>query len=285
MTALPQAEGLPAPSRSRRQPRGLQRRMVVGLSQLLVIVAVLAAWQWLPLWHSLSAHLSFLNPAVISSPRRVAVQFWNLLSGDNSTATIWPFLAKTLEATGIALVCGIIAGVVMGLVFSGSRYVDSVFQPFLYSLNAIPIVAMIPVLDIICGPNLTLTSVTGAIIVFFMTFFNAREGARTIAPETVQNTTLLGAGKVQVVLRVRLPYVVAWTFTALPNAISFGLLGVVTAEFLSGVQGIGYELTLSLANANPTNTISVAILLAVISLLLVGLSRTIRSRVLHWWDA
>ena len=259
--------------------------MVVGLSQLLVIVAVLAAWQWLPLWHSLSAHLSFLNPAVISSPRRVAVQFWNLLSGDNSTATIWPFLAKTLEATGIALVCGIIAGVVMGLVFSGSRYVDSVFQPFLYSLNAIPIVAMIPVLDIICGPNLTLTSVTGAIIVFFMTFFNAREGARTIAPETVQNTTLLGAGKVQVVLRVRLPYVVAWTFTALPNAISFGLLGVVTAEFLSGVQGIGYELTLSLANANPTNTISVAILLAVISLLLVGLSRTIRSRVLHWWDA
>ena len=82
--------------------------------------------------------------------------------------------------------------------------------------------------------------------------------------------------------KIRLPYVYQWVFAALPNAISFGLLVVVTTELLTGTQGVGSLLLLATTNLDATLTLALAFLLSMVGLILVSAADLLRGRVLHW---
>lgn len=71
---------------------------------------------------------------------------------------------------------------------------------------------------------------------------------------------------------------------SLPNAISFGLVGAVTAEILTGASGIGKLLLTAIDTANSDLTFAVVIYVSVAGIVLVLASSRVRHRVLHWWD-
>jgi NitT/TauT family transport system permease protein len=87
----------------------------------------------------------------------------------------------------------------------------------------------------------------------------------------------------RILLHVRLPYAAAWTFAALPNALSFGLISVVTAEILTGTLGMGRLMLNALTAADAGLTFSVVVFLSAAGLTLVGVSSELRRRWLHWW--
>jgi NitT/TauT family transport system permease protein len=113
-------------------------------------------------------------------------------------------------------------------------------------------------------------------------FFNALEGGRQIPAATVQNVKILGARGFQIMLHVRLPYVMAWTFAALPNAIAFGIVSVVTAEILSGGVGLGGLLSQAINTVDSTLTFAIVTILAVVGATAVIVASRLRVRVLHW---
>jgi NitT/TauT family transport system permease protein len=262
----------------------MKSRIVVSLIQLGLVLGGLALWQWIPSIPILAGLSPVFDPFVISSPTRVAEELWRLSTGAENSITIWPFLWATVKATLLGTAGGIVVGATSGLLLSNSDAANRVFRPFIVALNAVPRIALIPVIVILFGPTLTASAVTSFIIVVFIVFFNAYEGGRSIAPQMIQNARILGANDVSIIWRVRLPYVLAWTFAALPNAVSFGLVGVVTAEILTGSQGVGRVLVIALSTVNATQTMAVTVTLALVGMVLVGSTSLIRGRLLHWWD-
>jgi ABC-type nitrate/sulfonate/bicarbonate transport system permease component len=99
----------------------------------------------------------------------------------------------------------------------------------------------------------------------------------------VQNVRLLGGSGLRVMLDVRLPYVIAWTFASLPNAIAFGLVSVVTAEILSGGIGLGGMLSSAVNTVDATLTFAIVVVLGTVGAVLVIGAGRVRRRVLHWW--
>jgi hypothetical protein len=67
-------------------------------------------------------------------------------------------------------------------------------------------------------------------VVFFLAFFSALEGGRSVSQAMLDNARLLGAGPLDVMQTIRLPLVLQWTFATVPNAVSFGLIVAVTAS-------------------------------------------------------
>lgn len=262
----------------------MKSRLVTHLAQVSIVAGALALWQWIPSIPVLSDLSPVFDPFLISSPTRVAEELWRLSTGAENSITIWPFLWETVKATLIGTAGGIVAGASSGLLLSNSNAANRILRPFIVAMNAVPRIALIPVIVIIFGPTLTATAVTSFIIVVFIVFFNAYEGGRTIAPQIIQNAKILGANELSIMWRVRLPYVLAWTFAALPNAVSFGLVGVVTAEILTGSQGVGRILVIALSTVQATQTMAVTVVLAIVGMLLVGTTSLLRGRLLHWWD-
>lgn len=269
---------------TRRRPlTGTRRRVLVIGLQLAVAAVFLLAWEYVPRIGSLQRSTHFLDPFFISSPSRIARELWRLMTGTGGDPSLWGYLWPTVEASIIGVAVGMVLGGAAGLLLSSSRLVADVLHPFAVALNAVPRIALIPIVVILFGPTLKASIVISLMVVFFVAFFSAYEGGRAVDPEMIENARLLGAGTLGIMWHIRLRYVMAWTLAALPLGVTFGIIAVVTGEILTGNGGLGTLIAVADAQVNASLTFAVVVVLSVLGLLFVGLASLMRRRVLHWW--
>lgn len=273
----------PAPPRRRRFARLRTRRYWSTIAwRVLILVVALAAWQFLPKINYLSEHVKWLNSFFISSPTNVYHELVWLMTGENNVPSVWPYLWVTVEGTLIGVAIGVLLGMVAGLILSNNERLAEIVSVYVTVLNAVPRIALIPIVVVIFGIGLTTAVVTVVLVVSFVVFFNAYEGGRSVPKPLLQNAQVLKAGSLQVMLRVRLPYIGSWVFAAMPNAVAFGLIAVVTAELLTGSSGMGGLLEQAIEAASATLTFAVVTLLSVVGVILVIATEAVRKRVMHW---
>jgi NitT/TauT family transport system permease protein len=253
------------------------------VTQVAVLVVLLAAWQLVPGIEPLAEQFKFFNRFFVSSPVAVAQRIYELVTGSQAYPSALPLLAITVRDSVVGIVIGVVTGALLGLFLSASLLAANVFRPFIATLSAVPRIAFIPIVVVIAGPTSQSAIVVSALVVFFATFFNAYEGGRTIRAELLDNVYLLGASPAESMWRVRFPFVLAWTVVALPAAAAFGLVGTVIVQVLTGVPGIGQLLITSMQAADATTTIALAIMLAVLGLALTGIATLLRRTLLFWW--
>ena len=256
----------------------------VRLAQIALAVVLIAAWNYLPKIDALSSRYKWLDRFFISSPSLVIRRVRDLLLGTDDFTSVRKPLELTIKDATIGIAIGLVVGAALGLALSSSPTAAAIFRPFVVIGSSIPRIALIPVMVIVLGPTDRASIFSSAIVVFFVVFFNAFEGGRTVKTELLDNAYLLGASTRATMIRVRLPYVLAWTIVALPAAAGYGLIGSVVTEILIGVPGMGQQLITSLESADATSTIALALMLAVLGILLTAVATFLRSRLLFWWE-
>jgi sulfonate transport system permease protein len=262
--------------------RELTRRQTYA-SRIALVASFLLLWQLLPQIPNVNKVFPVLDTFFLSSPVRVAQTMGNLMTGSGGLPSIWPYVGFTLQATFLGASIGIISGALMGLLLSNDLRLRQVLTPFINAVNSVPKIALIPVFIIVLGPDMQASVAASVWTVFFTVFFNAYAGGRGVPIEMLQNARLLGASPLGMMLHIRLMFVVQWTFAALPNALSHGLLGVVTTELLSGAGGMGSLILQSMVFLNASLTFAIVVFLSVIGVSMVTIADQIRIRVLHWW--
>lgn len=265
--------------------RKTRYRIYISIGQIALIAVFLLLWQYLPTVGDLASRTHYLDPFFISSPSRIAGRLQELfVTGQQQGGErLWPFLWPTLGATLLGGLIGVVLGVVFGLLFSNFKVLRDLLMPFIAALNAIPRIALIPVIVLFVGIRFKTDLVSSVLVVFFVVFYNAYEGGRTVPLHLLQNAKLLGASNWDSMRSVRLPYVLAWTTASLPLAFTFSLLAVVTCEILTGYKGIGQLLGTATSMADATLTFAVVAVLSFIGLATVGILEVVKRRVLHWW--
>jgi NitT/TauT family transport system permease protein len=264
-------------------PRARDQRRLVVVTQLTILIVALLAWEFIPRLSALQDITKLFDPFFVSSPSRVYERLVDLTTGRNGTTTIWSYVRPTIQAALLGTALGMLLGAATGLILSGSVFWSRVLQPYIVVANAIPRVALIPIVVLFLGPTLGATMVLATMVVFFVTFYNAYEGGNQVAPHVVENAILLGATKRDLLRRIRLPYVLAWTLAVLPLAVTFSLLTVVTTEILTGYPGMGSFIVTASSTADSSLTFSIVVILAVLGVTIVMLSNWVKRRVLHWW--
>lgn len=252
--------------------------------QLAIAIVALVAWQYIPTFGAVSQAVPAISPFFLSSPTRVAIEIWHLLSATGDV-TIWPYLGRTLGAAVVGTGAAVAVGLAAGLACGTSDFVYGVVRPYLAAFNAVPRVALVPLIVLIFGETPSADAVTAFLVVVFLVFYNALEGARNAPRETRESVRLLGASPRQTALGVRAPYAAAWAFASLPNAISFGLQGAVTAELFGGSAGLGQLLTTAVDTANASLTFAVVVIVGAVGFFLIRGSELVRQKMLPWWDA
>jgi NitT/TauT family transport system permease protein len=259
------------------------RRAGLLALQLTMVVVFLAAWQFLPQIPSLSASSHLLDPFFISSPARVFERIRDVTTGQHKSFVVWPYLSVTLLAALQGTAVGMVLGAFFGMLLSSSRFLSDLVRPFVVGLNAVPRIALIPIIILLVGPTFAASVVIVVLVVFFVAFFNAYEGGTTVAPQLLQNSQILGANRWQLMWRIRLPYVLAWTLAALPLAATFAIISVVTAEILTGYPGMGRLIDLAASTADASLTFGIVVILSAVGIATVGVAEVIKRRILHWW--
>ncbi|WP_425330945.1 ABC transporter permease [Allopusillimonas ginsengisoli] len=257
----------------------VRRRFRITLWQVGILAVILGAWEILTRIPWFIANTVF-DPFFISQPSRIALRLWEWMQpGPDS---VWPHLWLTLRATFLGLIVGVGSGFVVGVALSRNRFMADVLNPFIVAFNSMPRIAFVPLITMFFGLGVASKVVTSWFVVFFLVFFNTYKGGRSVERELLQFCQTLGGSPRQILWRVRIPTAAAWTFAALPNAISFALIGVVLAEFVGSTTGMGYLMITALATLNATDMFAAVVLLSVVGIVLVYGITLIERRLLHW---
>jgi len=256
-----------------------RRAMRVLLTQLAILAVFLLAWEGLTRipWFVKN---TIYDPFFISQPSRIVARIaeW-VVPGRHS---IWRHLWETLSATFLGLFVGASSGFVVGLALAQNRFFASVFNPFIITLNSMPRIAFVPLITMIFGLGIVSKVVTAWFVVFFLLFFNTYKGSLSVPRELIDFCRTLGGSPAQILWRVRIPNAAAWTFAALPNAVSFALVGVVLSEFVGSATGMGYIMIGALAALNATDMFAAITVLSLVGLGLVFAVQFIERVALHW---
>jgi NitT/TauT family transport system permease protein len=256
-------------------------RARVITTQLTIVLVFLALWEWLPEIHWISDRWALLNPSFISSPSQVVGELGRLFRGQGGVL-IWPYLKSTLIATLIGVCAGLAIGVVVGVLMSTYEFLRDTLRPFVIAVNSLPRIAFIPIVILIVGPGESAAVISSILVVFFIGFFNSFVGGTRIPAAVIENFGLMGASKFQELIYVRSAYALVWTFAAVPNAIAFGLITVVTTELLTGGAGIGSLIIQGTQNLDASLIFGVVVVLGVVGMLLTLGAEYLQSRIARW---
>ncbi len=176
----------------------------------------------------------------------------------------WTTLVETLQGFGLAIVIALPVAVAIAY----SRVLEATFYPALVALNAIPKIAIAPILVIWMGfgsgPKVTMV----VLVCFFPIVLSTATGLKSTPPEFVDLVRSLSASQLQQFVRVRFPAALPYVFVGLKVAISLAVIGAVVGEFVGATEGLGYLIVASGQNANTSLAFAAIVLLSLMSIAL-----------------
>jgi NitT/TauT family transport system permease protein len=202
------------------------------LPPILFGVLLLAAWQ-------LTVTVGRIAPFIVPAPSAI----WAELVEQRTN--VWNAALASGENALIGLVGGSIAGILAAMAASRFRPLSEVSVPFAAVLNALPIIALAPILNNMFESTSSLPRrlVTG-IIVFFPVFINTLRGLREVDPIHRELMQSYAASGWTFARKVRLPGALPFVFTGLRQASSLAVIAAVVAEYFGGLQtGLGSRIT------------------------------------------
>lgn len=244
----------------------------------LLLAALIGLWQ-------IAADTGFLADVfniesfLVPSPSEVATALW-----DNRTLiaeNTWVTLREVLLGFG----CGLIAGVAFALVCHLSETMRRATYPLLIASQAIPIVAIAPILIVLLGFGIWPKLVIVALVCFFPITVNTLDGLRSVDPDAIKLMRSLDGTRWQTLQRVEAPTALLFTFSGAKIAVAVAVIGAVFAEWSAatvGHGGLGWLIKEDNALLQTSRLFAEVLVLALMAIGLFGLLALAERRVVTW---
>ncbi len=191
----------------------------------------LLVWQTAVLWMG-DTPRRFLLP----TPRAVAAEFVKLIGN----GILLHNAAATLVEMGLGLLVGTTFAVLLGYGVAHNRFIAYLLEPAIVTSQAVPIVALAPLLTVWFGSGLVSKVVVCALIVFFPVLVNVVGGLRGIDPHLRDLFRMLEAPRHKVITRLEIPATLPAFLAGLKVSGTLAGMGAVVGEFVASTKGLGY---------------------------------------------
>ena len=210
--------------------RGVRRKSVfIGVARFAILFLLLGLWE-------LSARMKWIDPFITSSPSRIAKTIKNLYQDGSLVLHVKTTLSETLTGFFIAIAIGYITA----LLLWWSESLRRILEPYLVVLNALPKIALGPLIIIWFGTGNEAIVFMTVLIGLIVAIMNMLSGFMATDPNKLLLLKSMGASKLQMLTKLVIP-------SALPNFISMlkinvgmAWIGSIMGEYIVSKAGIGY---------------------------------------------
>ena len=238
---------------------------------LISIAAVVLIWQAL-VW-------IFQFPAfILPSPWEVVLRFGSAITD----GTLFRNAAYTLLEVILGLMIGCMLAIFLGYFLGRSRFLERIISPILVASQAIPVVAIAPLLVIWFGPGLVSKILICALIVFFPVLVNTVVGIRAVSEHLRDLMKSFRATRIQVLRYLEVPGAMPIFLGGLRIGATLSVIGAVVGEFVGSDRGLGFLISIARGQYD-TALVFVAILtLIILALALYGTVLLLEHNFLKW---
>jgi NitT/TauT family transport system permease protein len=174
------------------------------------------------------------------------------------------------------------AAAALGYLLSKSRLAEQILAPYIVATQAIPVVAIAPLLFIWLGSGFASKVLICSLIVFFPVLVNTVIGLRSVSADLRELTRSLGATRWQNFRLLELPAALPILLGGLKIGATLSVIGAVVGEFIAPDRGLGFLISVARGQYDTALVFVGVFTLIVMALALYGMVAWAESRLLKW---
>jgi NitT/TauT family transport system permease protein len=240
--------------------------------RLFLVVAVLAFWEAAVWLLSVPAY-------ILPAPSSIIVALWR---GFVMSTLYLDHLWVTVAETFLGFIVGSAIALLLGTAIALSPRAEYFFYPFIIMFQAMPKVALAPLIIIWFGLGLSSKVAQAAFTAFFPLMVNTIAGLRAADEDRVALMRSLDASEMQIFAMLRVPSALPFIMAGFEIAMVLSLIGAIVAEFVGAQKGLGMLIMSMTFTMDVAGQFSVLIVLSLLGLLLNSGIVMIRKRILFW---
>ena len=238
-----------------------------------VLVLTLLAWELL-------SRLSGLPAFILPSPLLVADRLIRALAD----GSLLRHAAVTLLEVVLGLCAGASTAMLFGYAIAKSRLFERLVSPFLVASQAVPIVAIAPLLIIWFGPGMFSKVLICSLIVFFPVLVNTVVGLRAVPRSLYELMRSLRASRWQMLRLLEIPAALPVFLGGLRIGATLSVIGAVVGELVGADSGLGFLINVGRGQYDTALVFVAIITLVLLALALYGIVVLLESRLLAWQE-
>lgn len=237
----------------------------------IVLGVLILLWEGLVRWRNYPAF-------ILPSPQLVTRKF-SLVLADGS---LWYHAQFTLLEIFGGLLLGLGIATVLGYLLAKSRRLERLLSPYLVASQAVPIIALAPLLVIwIQSPSVSKMLIC-ALTIFFPALINTIVGIRSVEPDLLALMHSMQATRWQILTKLEIPAALPMLLGGLKIGVTLAVIGAVVAEFVGADRGLGFLINLARGMLDTPLLFVALVSLVIIAVSLYGAVSWLEHRLLAW---
>lgn len=230
-------------------------------------------------WHLLTRYSGIPN-FILPSPQSVWARFLRALNDGTLLYHTW----ITFTEVVLGLLAGVLFATVVGYLLAKSRSLEKVLSPYIVASQAIPIIAIAPLLVIWLGDGILSKVVICALIVFFPVLVNTIVGVRAVPTALYDLMNSLHATRMQILWKVEVPASLPVFLGGLRIGATLSVIGAIVGELVDAEAGLGFLLQLGDFQYDTPMVFVAVFTLIALALMLYGIVKLLEVRFLKWQE-
>lgn len=157
-----------------------------------------------------------------------------------SQGILFKHIWVTCYETILGFTLGTVLGTLIAILLWWSDFASKVLDPYLVVLNALPKVALAPIIIFWVGNGISAIIVIALLISIIVTIISILAGFKEVDEEKMKLMKTFGASKVQILTHLIIPASIPTLISALKINVGLSWVGVIMGEFLVAKEGLGF---------------------------------------------
>jgi ABC-type nitrate/sulfonate/bicarbonate transport system permease component len=176
-----------------------------------------------------------MNSLFMSYPSAIFRAAWTITeSGELPQAFV-----TSMEPFLLGLAISIIGGVVIGVLIAQFWFLEYTLDPFINALYAVPRIALLPLIMLWAGLDVTGKVAIIVSIAIFPVIINTYSGIKDVRGSLIEIGRAYCASEWQIFAKIILPAAVPYIMAGIRLAVGLAIIGMIVAEFFTSVTGLG----------------------------------------------
>lgn len=206
-----------------------RRKKKVILFRIIILIAFFTLWE-------IAGDLGWIDPFLTSTPSRMYKSFITLyLEG-----TLFKHIGITCFETILGFLLSTALGTLIAIILWWSEFISDILDPYIVVLNALPKVALAPIIIFWVGNGISAIILVTVLISIIVTILTVLGGFKEVDKDKITLLKTFGSSKLQILNHLIIPSSIPTLISSLKINVGLSWVGVIMGEFLVAKEGLGF---------------------------------------------
>ena len=203
-------------------------KLIVAALQIGLLLAFIGLWE-------LAAYLGWIDSFITSCPSRIVKTLSSL-----NPSELFTHIGYTLAECVVGFIAASLLGILIAVLLWRFVKLRRVLEPYIVVLNALPKIALGPIIIIWVGAGAQAIIVMTVLICIIVTVISVLNGFMAVDEGKILLMRSMGATKLQILTKLILPANVPALVNMLKINVGLAWVGTIMGEYLVSTAGLGY---------------------------------------------